>query len=391
MMFKRLFALCVMFAVVLPLAAPAWAQNAQPRRSLFEVLFGGGEQQQTQQQPQRPQTTTQPRQQPQPQRAPAPAPAPSASLPPPPPAVEKAEDAKRIMVFGDSLAVDLSRSMERFYADDDATLVIGRGVSSSGFVRNDYFDWNRSLDEALAADSFDIAVVIIGINDRQAIGSAAPLSDAWKAAYSARLEQFLAALRARGKPVIWVELPPMEQPRYAADMVQISSLHRQAVFAAGGEWVETYERYMGESGGYAANGPDLNGQIVSMRKSDGIHFSAAGSDKLSFYIDRAIRLHHAGGGSTVEVADLLAGTDAAEMLRPPFQGLGQMRLVEMAGIIQQLGVSSQRAGELVVAGAPRPNGGFDLTSMLGAPVGRVDAFGVGIAPDTDEAARPRGR
>lgn len=379
-MLKRLVLIVCLAALAVPMmAADAFAQDQRPRRSLFEVLFGGG---QTQSQPQQPVTA-------QPQQS-APRPAPQASLPPVP-RIEKAPNAKRIAVFGDSLAVDLTRAMERFYAEDPETHVIGQGVSSSGFVRADYFDWNRALDEALANDTFDIVVMIIGINDRQAIGSAAALSEEWKQAYSARLERFLATLRARGKPVVWVELPPMEQPRYGADMVQISSLHRAAVLAAGGEWVETYERYMSEAGGYTPVGPDLNGQIVSMRKSDGIHFSAAGSDKLAFYIDRAIRPHHASGGSTVEVADLLAGTDAAEMLRPPFQGLGQIRLVEMAGIVQHIGAESRRANDLIVAGMPvAASQGFDLDAMLTAPSGRVDSFGLGTGPSVP-VENPRGR
>lgn len=383
-MFKRLVPALFLAMLVAPLlAGGAFAQDTRPTRSLFEVLFGSG---QTQSQPQQPANV---RPQPQTQQS-APRPAPQASLPPTP-RVEKASNAKRIAVFGDSLAVDLTRALERFYAEDVETHVIGQGVSSSGFVRADYFDWNRALEDALAADTFDIAVVVIGINDRQAIGTAPALSDAWKQTYSARIERFLASLKAQGKPVVWIELPPMEQPRYGADMVQISSLHRAAVLAAGGEWVETYDRYMSEAGGYTAVGPDLNGQIVSMRKSDGIHFSAAGSDKLAFYIDRAIRPHHAGGGSTVEVSDLLAGTDAETMLRPPFQGLGQIRLVEMAGVVQQIGAESRRANDLIVAGMPLASAqGFSLDAMLSAPSGRVDAFGSG-ATSTLTQAHPKGR
>src|SRR5690606_34072326 len=197
--------------------------------------------------------------------------------------------------------------------------------------------------------------------------------------YRARLDAFLGNIRAAGKQVIWIELPPMEQPTYGAAMAQISSIHKAAVGAVGGEWVETYDRYLGENGAYSASGPDLNGNIVVMRKGDGIHFSAAGADKLAFYVDRAMG---AGGsrvslsGSTLEVADLLAGTDAATMLRPPFQGLEQMRLVEMASLVQDLGGVAPRAGDLILAGTPVARG-FALEDMLDAPAGRVDAFGVG--------------
>lgn len=369
------------------------AQNQQRPRSLFEALFGSqnqNNQPQPQAQPrQQPQTTSQPRRQPQPQpqaqprqqpRAqPAPAPTPVVST------VGKNEDATRIAVFGDSLSIDLARAIDRFYAEDPETMVIGMGVGSSGFVRDDFHDWNRTLERAIANDSFDIAVVMIGINDRQALAGANPLSEPWRAAYAERITRFMSDLREAGKPGIWVELPPMERQSFSADMAQIASIHRQVVQASGGEWVETYERFLGEDGNYSAMGPDINGQVVPMRKGDGIHLSAEGADKVAFYIDRALGAYHQGGGSSFEVADPLAGTDAAAMMRPPFQGLGQTQQLAIAGAVRDLSASSRRATDLLIAQTQSPasatsSRGFDLDALVTAPQGRADAFGVGVAP-----------
>ena len=92
----------------------------------------------------------------------------------------------------------------------------------------------------------------------------------------------------------------------------------------------------GEDGGYSRYGPDLSGRNVQVRKSNGIHFTKAGADKLAFYVDQALKRFYRGGTISLEVADILAGTDAAHMLRPPFQGLGQMRLLELAGAVVPL-------------------------------------------------------
>ncbi|HWJ86872.1 MAG TPA: DUF459 domain-containing protein [Pelagibacterium sp.] len=365
--------LVIVLALAVAWSAPALAQQ----RSLFDVLFGGNNNAATQPPP----PAAQPRTQPQPQsirRAPAPAPAP-APVAPPAQTIAKSDVAQRVAVFGDSLGVDLARALDRLYAENPDIAVLQKSVGSSGFVRNDFYNWNTAIEDELVADSFDVAVVAIGVNDRQVLNGAEPLSDPWREAYRARLDAFLGNIRAAGKQVIWIELPPMEQPTYGAAMAQISSIHKAAISAVGGEWVETYDRYLGENGAYSASGPDLNGNIVVMRKGDGIHFSAAGADKLAFYVDRAMG---AGGsrvslsGSTLEVADLLAGTDAATMLRPPFQGLEQMRLVEMASLVQDLGGVAPRAGDLILAGTPVARG-FALEDMLDAPAGRVDAFGVG--------------
>ncbi|AEQ52720.1 DUF459 domain-containing protein [Pelagibacterium halotolerans] len=356
-------------------------------RTLFEVLFGS---QNEQQQPQPP-VTSQPRAQPQPSAPSAPRAQPDASRSP---EIEKSDNARRVAVFGDSLAVDLARALERFYAGNSEVVVSEQAVGSSGFVRDDFFDWNAAIEDELVADSFDVAVVAIGINDRQALNGAEALSDAWRSAYRARLDAFLADINAAGKQVIWLELPPMQQPSYGAAMAQISSIHKAAVNDSGGAWVETYDRYLGEDGGYSVDGPDLNGNIVDMRKGDGIHFSAAGADKLAFYIDRAMGATGGGrvslSGSTSEVTDLLAGTDAGGMIRPPYQGLEQMRLVEMASFVQDLGGTTQRASDLIIAGQTTAGTrSFALEDMLDAPAGRVDAFGLGKA--AVEIENPGGR
>lgn len=356
--------------------APAFAQSQervlvaqeQKRRTLFDLLFG------------EPAPAPAPVQQAPRQSAPA-----AAALPPPKPQVEKAPNATRLAVFGDSLAIDLSRALERFYAEDPNLVVINQGVSNSGFVRFDYFDWDKAITEQIAADSFDLAVVIIGINDRQEIttsaGSYASLTDGWTAAYQARITAFLSKLRAARKPVIWVGLPPMSKGDYSAAISKISNIQRLASFSGGAEFLDIYERFLGEDGKYSSYGPDVSGQNARMRKDDGIHFSAAGSDKLAFYLSQTIRTFYRGGGVTVAVADPLLGTDGAAMLRPPYQGLGAARLLEVAGAVIPISRVPARASDLLTAAslpaAPPP---FTLEQLVTAPVGRVDAFGVGINP-----------
>ena len=90
------------------------------------------------------------------------------------PKVEKSPTATRLAVFGDSLAVDFAKALERFYAEDPNSSSCRLGVGDSGFVRPDFFDWNKVIGEQITQNSFDIAVVILGINDRQTIHRGRP-------------------------------------------------------------------------------------------------------------------------------------------------------------------------------------------------------------------------
>lgn len=384
-MFRRVIILVVLalfaFGDVAPgvfFASEAVAQE-QPkkRRTLMDLFFGEPEPPPPVEAPK----ITQPRKQ---------AVAPAA---PAKPKVEKAETATRLAVFGDSMAVDIAKALERFYAEDPNLLVTGEGVGSSGFVRDDFFDWGAKAAEAVAGDSFDIAVMIVGINDRQAMetggNSYKALTPEWTEAYRARVAEFVRVVRAANKPLIWIGLPPMNRNGdYDLAMVEVNSIQRLAVFGGGAEFVDIYDRFVGEDGKYAASGPDLNGNRVRMRKDDGIHFSAAGADKVVYFLSQTIKNFYSGaGGLSVAVADALAGTEAGVMLRPPYQGLGQTRLLEVAGAVIPLSHAPKRAIDLVTAGTPAPlEDAFDLMMMIDAPQGRADAFGVGRVPASEVEA-----
>ena len=347
------------------------------RRTLLDLLFGE-DKQQVEEAPvvERPVVKRQPKE---------------AALPPAKPAVEKAVGATRLAVFGDSMAADLGKALERLFAEDPNIVILPQGVGSSGFVREDFFDWNKTIAEQIAANRFDIAVVIIGINDRQNMRvngkSQKALTPEWTAEYSARVTNFVAQLRNAGKPTIWVGLPPMEAPSYAKAISQISEIQKLAAFSGGAEFLDIYERFLNEEGKYSAFGPDLNGNRVRMRKDDGIHFSAAGADKLAFYLSQTLKLYYRGGGAIgIEVADALLGTEAQLMVRPPYQGLGQIRLLEVAGAVISLTHSQRRATDLVSADtAEAPPAAFDMNLLIEAPAGRVDAFGVGKQPGAEVA------
>lgn len=344
------------------------------RKTLMDMLFGGGEEE--------PPPVVEAPVVTKPKKAALPAPA--------KPAIEKVETATRLAVFGDSMAVDLAKALDRYYAEDPNIVIINQGVGSSGFVRPDFFDWDKTAAEQVTANAFDIAVMIVGINDRQTLKSDGEsykaLTPEWSEIYKTRVSSFVSAIRNANKPIIWVGLPPMSKADYSNAIGQINSIQRLAVFAGGAEFVDIYDRYLGEDGKYSSFGPDLNGNRVRMRKDDGIHFSAAGADKLAYLLGQQIKLYYTGGGGvSIEIADALAGTDAGLMVRPPYQGLGQTRLLEVAGAVIPLSRAPKRATDLVTAIDLAPVAdAFDLMLMVEAPKGRADDFGVGKLPPADD-------
>ncbi|MNY68573.1 hypothetical protein D3C86_2063600 [compost metagenome] len=80
------------------------------------------------------------------------------------------------------------------------------------------------------------------------------------------------------------------------------------------------------------------------------------------------------------------------MLRPPYQGVGQVRLLEVAGAVVPISRVPARAVDLLTAGdAPMAAPAFTLEQLMTAPLGRVDAFGLGVDPDAASIANTSGR
>ena len=108
------------------------------------------------------------RAQPRPQRRnrpPAEAPAPEVA------AVEKAPDAKRVLVIGDFMAASLSKGLTDAYAQNANIVVTDASNGSSGLVRQDHYNWPAELPGLVAAQKPDAIVVMIGANDRQTMDS----------------------------------------------------------------------------------------------------------------------------------------------------------------------------------------------------------------------------
>jgi len=67
-------------------------------------------------------------------------------------------------------------------------------------------------------------------------------------------------------------------------------------------------------------------------------------------------------------------------LRPQFQGLGQTRLLEIAGAVIPISRVPMRADDLLQSTRVPVSPAFPLEALVSAPVGRADAFGVGQDP-----------
>ena len=229
-----------------------------------------------------------------------------------------------IHIAGDSLAEFLAQGLKEHLADKPEIGVVRRARSSSGIVRDDYYDWNKVLQDLFASpEKVDLLVMMIGSNDRQPLRDETGLnefrSDRWRDIYVKRLDDLMEVVRAKRLPMIWVGLPPMQSQKLSADMLYINGLLRERANRAGMAYVDIWEGFANDQGQYASSGPDVNGEIVKLRTVDGVHFTKAGARKLGFFVSKEIapKLNREGNGT--EIAAL--PSDLSEQIKRDAPGL----------------------------------------------------------------------
>lgn len=265
---------------------------------------------------------------PPPEQRPA-APPPDFSRAPPPKKPEQAPTTN-VLVFGDSLADWLAYGLEVSFTESPEMGVIRRHRTHSGLIRQEvrsdprgeHPDWPKAIQETLATETPDFIVMMVGLNDRRpirepraaraAVGrtgqpgqppagddptdtQAGPgpshefRSERWSELYIRRIDETIAALKSKGVPVFWVGLPPVRGSRSMADFGYLNDLYRSRADKGGIVYVDVWDGFVDESGRYANQGPDVEGQIRRLRAGDGVHFTQAGARKLAHFVERELQ------------------------------------------------------------------------------------------------------
>jgi len=203
----------------------------------------------------------------------------------------KREGPLNVHVFGDSLGDGIWAGLYRLLPKADGYKVTKHSRVSTGLVRKDYYDWPKAVRQIVAKNRVDVAIVMIGTNDRQTIvegGRHALRSANWEDIYKARIDDMTQVLKDEGAQVYWVELPAMRSVGFGRDMRYFNDLFRERASVNGITFVPTWQQMLDENGKYSAYGFDDRGRKRLMRANDGIHFTMRGYVKLASLVTNAM-------------------------------------------------------------------------------------------------------
>jgi hypothetical protein len=200
-------------------------------------------------------------------------------------------DRYRIVVLGDSLADGLWSGLYRAFEDDVTLEFMKRAKNSANLSRGD--EANNELTTMLKDETYQVAVVMFGANDGQAIRKDGTVhkvgSDVWREVYGQRVETLIKKLRAANIAVYWVGLPVMRSPGQTSDAEAMNDVFREKAFINGAKFIDTWNGFVDEGGRYSPHGPDMGGQIKRLRADDGLHFTMRGYLKLAHFVEKELR------------------------------------------------------------------------------------------------------
>ncbi len=209
----------------------------------------------------------------------------------------------RLVVIGDSLGNGVWRGLNEAFRGEDGIRIERKSRVSTGLVRDDYYDWPEALEQILDEETIQIAVVLFGTNDKQAIradrGHYRINSPEWLREYRARVDRIMEQLAGHGVAVYWIGLPIMRSPSFAAHAARVNAIVRESAARYDVKFVDTWDEFADDQGQYNAYGPDIRGRMRRLRMDDGIHFTGPGDRMLASTVERVLRadLDNAAGAS----------------------------------------------------------------------------------------------
>lgn len=201
-------------------------------------------------------------------------------------------DVYQVQVVGDWLAEGLLGGLsESFAASPGGAHIAPKRYELSGLMLNRSNGDLEELDKAFASDPSQVAIVMLGAQDRYSLGSrrSAAANEEWRKEYGARVDRLMKLLKKGGRGVYWVGLPNMRRWQDNERAQLMNDIYRERAYLNGVRYIDSYASFIDESGGYSDFGPDVTGKVRRLRDTDGVHFTDAGYRKLAHFVERELR------------------------------------------------------------------------------------------------------
>lgn len=196
----------------------------------------------------------------------------------------KQENFKRVLLVGDSLMAEIAFGMKDQVSKNISVKDIHK--SSTGLTNKDYYDWNTVSSKAAISYSPDLILIHMGGNDGQDMkvnGKFVRLyTEEWNNDYYKRVKSLISTLESASPnaKIIWIGLPGMRDPKYEKKTEIIRQIQKNAAIDSGIEFIDAGDAI----GKKYIKQEKINGKMLDLRRTDGIHYSRDGGEQIATLI-----------------------------------------------------------------------------------------------------------
>jgi hypothetical protein len=192
----------------------------------------------------------------------------------------------RVLIVGDSIGIDVGGPLQNDLSNSGVATVLLDARESTGLTRPDYFNWPAELQSDLKSFAPQIVVIMIGANDPQDFLGPPDVpygSERWNDMYAQRVSGFMQLAASTGASVIWIGMPPMQNPQLTAEMSDVDAVdQQQAVLQHPAvDFISTWTLLGTPQGTYTPFVTSSGGQVLNIRTPDGTHLTPAGGEVVS--------------------------------------------------------------------------------------------------------------
>jgi len=191
-------------------------------------------------------------------------------------------DPLRLWIGGDSLAGSLGPSLGQRAGSTGVVQPVFDSRVSSGLLSPNFVNWPQHGADDMSLYNPEITVFIVGANDAKNLPDGATRDPAWRAQYSALVEQMLTVIGGNGRAVYWVGAPVMADATYSERVQGVNDVFREvAAKHSDVTYVDAYTLFSAPDGTYTSMLPVPGGKVARVRGADGIHLTPEGGDLLA--------------------------------------------------------------------------------------------------------------
>ncbi len=193
-----------------------------------------------------------------------------------------------ILMVGDSQMQSIAPGFKRLIGNKSAIRVDEIAVHSSGFIRGDYYNWQKKLTTVFKQNKgkYDIAVILLGMNDYQNFYDRngkvlVKETKKWEEEYHKKIRNIIDILLINTKKVYWIGMPRVRDRVYNENLLYIERIQNDLAEKYANPNLIKFSP-VAVAPGIGVPYTDIittkEGAVIKLMRNDGIHYTFSGSE-----------------------------------------------------------------------------------------------------------------